>query len=203
MLVLTKDEDGINKAIDMIYAGEIVLWPSCGVYGFTCDANNKEAVEKIYSLKARDRGKALPVLVNQRSASKYGKLSEINRILINNYWPGYLGLIVEKNPRTPDYVTANKNSVALVCPNALSMEIAEHAGIPLAVTSANISGNKEILEMDEAIKLFDGRVKAIIKAPKMTGTLNTLIDFTFSPPKILRDGGVSRSALIKYLAKLQ
>ena len=203
MVILSADENGIKKAVEMIFSGDIILWPSGGVYGFACDASKKKAVEKIYSIKARERGKALPVLANQKSVAQYGKLTDINRALIDNYWPGYLGMIVEKTDIIPNYVTANKNSVALVCPNILSMEISNHAGIPLAVTSANISGSKEIIEMDEAIKLFDGKAKAIIEAPKMTGTLNTLIDFTCLPPKILREGGISRSELKRYLAELQ
>jgi L-threonylcarbamoyladenylate synthase len=119
MKVLEKTPSGLTQAADIIQRGGVILWPSCGVYGLACHAQDRQAVERIYSIKTRERNKPLPVIANRLTASRYGDLSDLATNLIERYWPGFLGLIVDKKPTIPDFVTTNVQSVALVCPNEL------------------------------------------------------------------------------------
>ena len=52
MEVLSKDPKGLQRAAELIHAGKIILWPTDGIYAFSCHAQKREAVEKIYSIKS-------------------------------------------------------------------------------------------------------------------------------------------------------
>lgn len=202
MEVLSKDVHGLQRAVELIHAGGIMLWPSCGVYGLACHAQKREAVEKIYAIKTRDRGKPLPVIANRQTVSRYGQLNELGEILLDMYWPGFLALVVPKKPSIPDFVTAGIQSVALVCPNDVANELSILADAPIAATSANISGEAEVLDPEEAISRFTDQVEGIIEGPIMPGVLNTILDLTRKPPLILREGGIPNAELKKIIPDL-
>lgn len=191
MKSLNKTREDLRQAATIINDGGVILWPSCGVYGLACHAQNRKAVERIYSMKTRERNKPLPVLTNRHSAKEHGGIDDLAKALIERYWPGFLGLVVPKKASIPDFVTANRQSVAMVCPNQLVADLSDLVGGPIAATSANISGQAEVLDPLEATLYFEGAVDAIIEGPKLPGVLNTLLDLTQSPPTIVREGGVS------------
>jgi L-threonylcarbamoyladenylate synthase len=114
-----------------------------------------------------------------------------------------LGLIVRKKPAIPDFVTASSQSVALVCPNELAAELARLVDGPIAATSADISGQVEILDPSIAATQFEGQVDTIIKGPLQPGILNTLLDLTQSPPAIIREGGVPFEELRRLIPNLK
>ncbi len=203
MEVLSKDVHGLQRAAELIHAGGIILWPSCGVYGLACHAQKRETVERVYSIKSRDRGKPLPVIANRQTVSRYGQLNDLGEKLIDKYWPGFLALVVPKKPSIPDFVTAGIQSVALVCPNDVAYELSILANVPIAATSANISGEAEVLDPNEAIAQFTGKVDGIIEGPIMPGILNSILDLTKDPPIILREGGISTVELKMIIPNLQ
>jgi len=203
MKVLGKTAYDLKQAADIIRGGGVILWPSCGVYGLACDAQDRQAVERIYSIKTRERSKPLPVIANRLTASRYGDLSDLAKSLIQRYWSGFLGLIVGKKPTIPDFVTAGGQSVALVCPNELAAELAQMVDGPIAATSANISGQAEVLDPSIAATQFKGQVDAIIKGPVLPGVLNTLLDLTQVPPAIIREGAVSFEELRQLIPNLK
>jgi L-threonylcarbamoyladenylate synthase len=200
MLILNNDAEGLSKALDFIYSGEVIIWPSDGVYTFACNALCKNAVDYVYSLKSRERNKALPVMANRNRVYDFGKIDDTAENLINKYWPGFLSLVVLKESIIPDFVTAGKSSVALVCPNKLAAKLSSLSKVPIAATSANISGKPEVLDIQTATKYFDGKIRAIINGDTMSGKLTTIIDLTQSPYKILRDGGIPKSEIFKTIS---
>ena len=195
MEVLSSDSKGLIRAAELVHAGKIILWPSGGVYVLACHAQKREAVEKIYSIKSRDRGKPLSVLVNRQTVSRYGQLDDLSEILLDKYWPGFLSLLVPKKPTIPDFVTAGSQTVALACSNDIADELSILVDDPIAVSSANISGEAVVLDPNEAIAQFTGQVEAIIEGPIMPGILTTILDLNKDPPIIFREGGISKMEL--------
>jgi len=203
MITLDKTREGLRLAAEVIGKGGVILWPSCGVYALACHARNREGVERIYSMKTRERNKPLPVIVNKHLAEQHAAISGAAKMLIEKYWPGYLGLVVPKQPSIPDFVTANRKSVAIVCPNQLCADLTDLVDGPLAATSANISGRAEVLDPAEARAQFEGKVDAIIEGPVLPGILNTLLDLEQTPPAIIRNGGVPEAELRAVLGNVK
>ncbi len=97
MDILQQTPADMEQACDALRAGKLVIWPSPLWYGLSASALNAEAVRRLYHAKRRDVRKALLVLTQgAEDAEQYGHLNPIARQLIEVFWPGYFGVIVEK-----------------------------------------------------------------------------------------------------------
>ena len=146
----------INKAIEVLKRGGIILYPTDTVWGIGCDARNAEAVQKIYDLKKRDDSKALICLVNNYSM--------LEKHVDNVPKMAYTILDIADKPTTVIYdAPANVAENLIANDNTLAIRIVDHdfckkmiryLGRPIVSTSANLSGKtapKSFKKIDEAI----------------------------------------------------
>ncbi|MFT7144529.1 MAG: L-threonylcarbamoyladenylate synthase [bacterium] len=131
---------------ETIQAGDVVVAPAEGVYGYCCDPFNERAVHKIFSLKQRASSKGLIVLCStifdvRRVADISGPLQRDILKAMNEHWPGAVTLILPAKESAPDYLTGGNGTVAVRIPSAEYMHeyLAKWRG-PLVSTSLNISG---------------------------------------------------------------
>lgn len=187
---MTKFAD-INRQIGL---GGIVLLPTETVYGLACSAENKAAVDKIYVLKGRDFHKTLAVCVkNLEEAQNYGILTPKAVDLAKRYWPGSLTLIVEA--RDDLLIVENclgesgdKLTIALRCPEAAWRD---HLTTPLALTSANRSGQKDCVSYDDGLETFGDALDASLETNvPLSGSPSTIVSVVDDKIKILRHGAL-------------
>lgn len=196
MEILKQTPEGIDKAARYIREGRLVVWPSPVWYGLCTNALDEDAVRRVYAAKRRDPTEALLVLALDRDdASRYGELNETASRLVEAFWPGFLGVIVKKNPETvPDHVTAGKDTVLLASLDELGYELPVRAGVPVVSSSANISGTEPAISLDEAQRFAEragAEIDAIIEGPlSPINRPTTIVDTTQSPPVIIRTGVV-------------
>jgi len=130
----------IERAAALIRAGRLVAFPTETVYGLGANALDAEAVARIFAAKNRPR--TSPVIVHVASvemardlASEWPPAAET---LARRYWPGPLTLVLPKQPRIPDIVTAGLPTVGLRMPaHPLALELIRASGVPIAAPSAN------------------------------------------------------------------
>jgi L-threonylcarbamoyladenylate synthase len=174
----------------------IIVWPSGGVYGLACNALSKKAVNKVYELKNRSYEKPLSIIVSPSSVYKFGKINKLSEKIIKKFWPDFIGIIVDKNNLIQDFVTSNKKKVGLVCSSQINIFLADSVSVPLASTSANLSGQKEISEFETAYNKFKDKAELIIKYSENKSCLNTIIDIVNENKfKVLRIGKYSENEL--------
>ena len=90
------DDIGIEKAIQIVKQGGIVIFPTDTVYGIGCDPYNKESVKKVYNLKSREFSKPFPILVDSKeTAKKIVEFDEITEKITEKFWPGPLTIILK------------------------------------------------------------------------------------------------------------
>lgn len=175
-------------------AGGVALLPTETVYGLACSAENSAAVEKIYAMKGRDFQKTLVVCVkNLEEAQKYGVFTSKALELAKAHWPGSLTLIVEAKDDLMIVEncfgeTGDKLTIAFRCPDAVWRE---HLTGPLALTSANRSGEKDCVSYDDAMETFGDALDASLKtdAP-LSGMPSTIVSAVNDKVKIFRHGTV-------------
>lgn len=113
------DLSAIRIAARQLEAGELVAFPTETVYGLGADAENPEAVAKIYAAKGRPSNH--PVIVHLAPGADIGywttDVPEQARQLIDAFWPGPLTLILKRAPHIPDAVSGGQDSVGLRCPS--------------------------------------------------------------------------------------
>ena len=90
-------------------------------------------------------------------------INEKEKFLIDKYMPGALTIILDKNEKVSDILTAGLDTIGVRIPkNNISLRILENVSYPLATTSANISGDSAGIKISDFLKEFDGVVDAII-----------------------------------------
>jgi tRNA threonylcarbamoyl adenosine modification protein (Sua5/YciO/YrdC/YwlC family) len=182
-------EDNIQKAIACIKNEEVVGIPTETVYGIGGDPHSQAAVDKIFNLKERDENKPLSILVH--SFHDLIKLKIISKVpeIVELYWPGPLTIIVESELNFADGVgTKNPNSIGVRVPdNELALELLKKTG-PLAVTSANISGQEDITNEKDAESVFGDKIGHYLQGSALHGSGSTIVDFRDEEFKVIREG---------------
>ena len=191
----------IQQVLKVLRAGGLVAFPTDTVYGLGALAFNGKAVEAIYIAKDRPVDKAIPILL--------GDLDELSKVtsslppmagkLASRFWPGPLTLVVPKNLNLPEAVSATATVAVRVPDHEAARAILRAVG-PMAVTSANISGQPSPVTADEVFAQLGGRIELIINGGKTPGGMpSTLVDCTGNEPAILRNGPISMAELLSAL----
>lgn len=205
--VVGGDEVGVAAAAEALARGELVVMPTDTVYGIVASLDHPRAIEAIFDAKSRPADMPLPVLVasiNDAERLAPGEL-EAHEALLDRFWPGALTVIVAASERVPPAVTAGLSTVGLRQPDDATAEaILRAAGGALAVTSANISGQPPACEVDDLTDELLQHVAVVVDSgPCPGGVASTVIDLSEEPPRILREGPLTRRVLAEHLPGLQ
>ena len=184
-------EEELENVIAVLKGGGIIVFPTDTVYGIACDANNDIAINKIYELKGRNNNK--PICVLTSSIEKIKKVAYINNQeeqLINKYMPGALTIILNKKENVSDILTSNLKTIGVRIPNnEIDLKILDKLNYPLAVTSANISGEQSSIAIDDFINNLKNKVDIIIDGGiTKLKVSSTIIKVEDEEIKILREG---------------
>ena len=173
----------IEQAVRTVQRGGVIILPTDTVYGLGASLRFPVAIERIYKLKKRSRGKPLVRLIASYKDME-GVLfpSPVVRGLIKNYWPGPLTLI---------FRTKTGEKVGYRIPrHRVILEILRKTG-PLAVTSANLSGKKSALSVHEIDRRIRDKVDTIVDSgPCPLGQESMILDVSSLPFRIVRKGTI-------------
>lgn len=192
----------IPRALDALRQGGIVAFPTDTVYGLGALAFDNAAIESIYIAKQRPVEKAIPVLIGDLSdLEKVGTdIPDMALRLAARFWPGPLTCIIPKLATLPRAVSATATVAVRIPDHHVARALLRAAG-PLAVTSANISGEPSPTTAQEAHTQLAGRIPLILDGGKTPGGIpSTLVDCTGDKPLILREGPLTLENLISALS---
>ena len=191
----------IQQALAVLHNGGIVAFPTDTVYGVGALAFDNAAIESIYTAKDRPIEKAIPILI--------GDLSDLDQVAVNipsmalrfaaRFWPGPLTCIVPKRQTLPLAVSATSTVAVRIPHHPDALALLRAAG-PMAVTSANISGQPSPSTAQEVFEQLNGRIPLILDGGATPGGVpSTLVDCTGNEPIILREGPITLSDLLSAL----
>ena len=162
-------EEELYEIVRTIENDGIVIFPTDTVYGLACNCFSERAINKLFEIKHRARYKPINVLTNsvEKMLQVVDKITFKEKELMKRYMPGALTIIFNKNNSVPDILTSGLDTIGVRIPNnKIALKILERVPYPLAVTSANISGEKDGTEINDFITTFDGKVDIIIDGGK-------------------------------------
>jgi L-threonylcarbamoyladenylate synthase len=198
-------DEKIKKAAEIIKSGGIVAFPTETVYGLGANAYDEQAVKKIFELKGRPQDNPLIVHISKKQDVYLVArgIPEKAKVLIREFWPGPLTLVLPKNPSIPDIVTAGLDTVAVRMPDhPIALKLIRLSGVPIAAPSANISG-KPSATQPEHIKKYFGEKVFLIEGKVKIGIESTVLDLTEDVPKILRPGAITKEMIERKIGKVE
>ncbi len=195
-LMLTSKQ--LDKAAELIRAGELVAFPTETVYGLGADATNETAVKKVYAAKGRPSDNPLIVTVSSvEMVNRYvDHLNEDAQKLIKKFWPGSLTMIFKLKPGVlSKAVTGGLSTAAFRFPkNQLTLDLISKAGVPIVGPSANTSGKPSPTTAQHVLHDLKGKIAGILDdGPTTVGVESTILDMSVTTPAILRPGAVTEA----------
>ncbi|QKG25382.1 Sua5/YciO/YrdC/YwlC family protein [Actinomadura verrucosospora] len=184
---------GIAEAVSAVRRGELLVLPTDTVYGVGADAFTPAAVQALLDAKGRGRDMPPPVLVGSvRAATALVEdLGTYGQDLIDEFWPGALTLIFRANQNLMWDLGETKGTVAVRMPmHELAVELLKETG-PLAVSSANLSGEPAARTAEEAEKMLGDSISVYLDGGRSGhADPSTIVDLTGSVPRLLRVGAI-------------
>ena len=184
---------GVDAAVAAARAGELIVLPTDTVYGIGADAFIPAAVTTMLAAKGRGRNMPPPVLVGtaRAAAALVDDLGAFGQDLIDEFWPGALTLVFRASPTLLWDLGDSKGTVALRMPlHSVALDVLKQTG-PLAVSSANRTGQPAPTTVDEAQQQLGEAVSVYLDAgPCADNIPSTILDLTGTIPTLLRAGAI-------------
>ncbi|OHU90209.1 MULTISPECIES: L-threonylcarbamoyladenylate synthase [Pseudoalteromonas] len=193
------DEHSLDKALEALRLGELVAIPTETVYGLAADANQPQAVSKIFAAKGRPADH--PLIVHVDSVEKVGRwaayVPECVAKLADAFWPGPLTLILPKAEHVSTVVTGGHNTVGIRVPNQAGvLKLLNRLDSGLAAPSANPYKRISPTTAEQVMYGMDGKIAAVLDGgPCEVGLESTILDISTQEPRILRAGPVTKSQI--------
>lgn len=200
----------LRQARNAVQSGELVVLPTDTVYGIGADAFSAEAVARLLAAKGRTRQSPPPVLITDEAAAKAltDHRSEVFDALAEKYWPGALTMIVSAQPQLQWDLGETKGTVGLRIPNhEFTRELLADVG-PMAVSSANLTGEPAATTIAAAQQMLGDSVSVYLDAGKCDkqspSTIVDLTDLNSEMPvvRIVRLGDIDIADIISVVQAL-
>jgi L-threonylcarbamoyladenylate synthase len=202
IIVSADSPDAIQRAFDVLNKSGLVAFPTDTVYGVGALAFDGNSVESIYAAKDRPIEKAIPVLIaDAEDMDQVGMdIPDVARRIAARFFPGPLTCLIPKQPTLPQAVSAVPTVGVRVPDHEIARALLRAAG-PMAVTSANISGQPSPSTAEEVFAQLNGRIPLIIDGGKTPGGIpSTVVDCSNNEIKILRQGPITLEEIMSKLS---
>lgn len=185
----------IDKIVEVINNGGLVITPTDTIYGIMADALNEDVIRRVFEVKRRPFNKPLLLLMDsfEMVESYTEELSEKERELMNKFWPGLVTFILKKNDKVSDLITSGNDTVGIRIPdNKDLLEIIKRLKRPVISTSANITGTEVITSTKLLEKDLIDNIDYIYDGGEVNNTSSSIVKVDNNKINILRDGVISK-----------
>lgn len=203
--IQTTHSQAIAKAQSLLQQDGVVVFPTDTVYGIGVRFDHPQAIQKLFAIKGRNFNKPIAILTG--NVDDFQKVAHhiplVAYQLAEAFLPGPLTLIVPKHPHLPNNLSQFP-TIGIRIPNhPFAIQLLNQVG-PLAVTSANLSGQADTTNATDVLAQLGGRFDLLIDGGQTPGgTASTVVDLTQTPPAILRTGPITKQMINRRLASIQ
>ena len=191
MGIISKD---IQKAVELLTNEQLVAIPTETVYGLAGNIFSEKAIKCIFSTKQRPFFN--PLIVHIASLASLNDIvthiPKKAKLLAAAFWPGSMTLVLKKDKRIPDIITAGKDTVAVRIPNhPVTLELLKKLPFPLAAPSANPFGSISPTKPTHVENYFKNDIEMVLEGGSCaSGIESTIIGFENEEPVIYRLGAL-------------
>ena len=197
----------ISGAAHALKSGGLVVFPTETVYGFGADAENQNAINRIYQIKARPKSHPLIIHISNMTKFDYwtSNVPDYAFKLAQDFWPGPLTLILKKSKNSKNYATGGQATIGLRIPrHRVALDLIESfhelGGEGVAAPSANIFSEVSAISIETLSKQFihrldESNVSFIDGGESVIGIESTIVSCISFSPEILRPGFISKEQI--------
>ena len=193
LLLPANQTASITAAVKVIQNEGTVVFPTDTVYGLGANAFNPAAIQKLFEIKERPQKQAIAVLLGsiEQLAQMTEHPGEAALRLAQAHWPGALTLVVTRHPDVPEILSPLPTIGVRIPDHPAALALLQQTG-PLAVTSANLSGQPNTSTAQEAAAQLGTRVDLYLDGGQTPGGVpSTVVDLTGETPVVLRQGPIN------------
>jgi L-threonylcarbamoyladenylate synthase len=194
--------DVLRQAAENLKSGGLVAFPTETVYGIGVDAENFDAISRMYKVKNRPADHPVIVHIADLDEVDYWakEIPDYAIALMRDFWPGPMTLLLHRTEKAGDFVTGNQEIVGLRIPAHtvainLLQEFKKVGGHGIAAPSANrygsVSPTTAAAVHEELQQYLEPRDQILDGGPSLVGVESTIIDCTKANPSILRPGAIT------------
>ena len=203
MSIISKD---IQKAVQLLTDDQLVAIPTETVYGLAGNIFSEKAIKSIFSTKKRPFFNPLIVHIPSVDSleNMVSHIPEKAKLLADAFWPGSMTLVLKKNSKIPDLITAGKDTVAVRVPNhPVTLELLKQLPFPLAAPSANPFGSISPTEPTHVENYFKNDIPMVLDGGSCkNGIESTIIGFENDAPIIYRLGALALEDIEAVVGKI-
>lgn len=203
---MIKKSTDVVKAANYLRENNVVAIPTETVYGLAANIFSKTAVASIYKIKNRPQSNPLIVHIkSEDELENYAKdIPEKAKVLAKTFWPGPLTLVLNKTDLIPDYISANKSTVAIRVPShPLLASLLNELEFPLAAPSANPSNCVSATTAESVENYFKNEIPLVLDGgPCEKGLESTIIGFENGAPVLYRLGALTLDTIENVIGKV-
>lgn len=185
-------DDSIQEAKEILKEGKAIACPTDTVYGLLADATNETAVQRVFQIKGREKGKALPVFVkNIAMARRLASISKEQEEFLQKVWPGKVTVVLKSKGQLPGELEMDGKVALRIPKHEIVQALLQKLNRPLTGTSANVSGKPSCLSAEELTAQFARKKHApdfVIDTGKLPKSKpSKIVDITGTKHKIIRN----------------
>ncbi len=180
----------IDKAVEVLKSGGVVIYPTDTVYGFGCDIYNKEALDRIYTIK-QDAGTKLFSFIcpDLKDISKYARVSDYAYKTMRKLLPGPYTFVLPAAREVPKKLWTKRRTVGIRIPdNQIALTLTKTLGNPIVSTSVTTRKGELLFDPLEIQTIFNSQVDLMLAAGALEGEPSSIIDLSEDEPMVIRYG---------------
>ena len=180
----------INKAVEVMKNGGVIIYPTDTVYGIGCDIFNKAALERVYSIK-QDSGTKLFSFIcpNLKDIAKYARVSDYAYKAMKKLLPGPYTFVLPAAKEVPKTLWTKRSTVGIRVPNHnVALDLAKELGNPIISTSVTTRKGGTLYNPQEIKAIFEYDVDLMLSAGALEGEPSSIVDLSGEEPEVIREG---------------
>ena len=200
-IIQKNDPEGPRKAAEVLVSGGVIIYPTETLYGIGALATNERAVNRVFDIKGRASGKPIPVLVkNIEMLIEFAEVTPLGLKLTREFLPGPLTLVLRQKRKLPDIISGGTGKVGFrISSHPFVKSLFEFLDEPITSTSANLSGEENLLSFHEIYGEFRDLVDLIVDGGRLFPSKgSTVVDLTTTPPTMVREGEIEPRVLERH-----
>lgn len=180
----------INKAIEVMREGGVIIYPTDTVYGFGCDIFNRDALERIYTIKNESTTKLFSFIISDfKDIATYAKVSDYAYKTMKKLTPGPYTFVLPAAKEVPKKLWTKRKTVGIRIPNHnIALTLAKELGNPIISTSVTNRKGDILFDPEEIRVVFNTQVDLMLASGALEGVPSSIIDLSGNEPEIIREG---------------